>query len=761
MRGGTPNRARRLMMTSSGWHASGGGRAVPRLAARELARRGWDVTVFHAAVESTPSGSPYELREWVQDGVRLIGVHNRLDGPFDIGNPLGELDDPPITAAFAAALDRRRPDVVHFHDLRNLGAALIEEAVARAIPAHLTSHNYWLICPRANLLTGIGSICDGPGDGSGCSDCVGAHDPDGHRRRLGEIRARAERGLHSILAVSPSIRRTLLAAGYPAQLVDVVRQALPPRPFSGYVDELEAYYAGERPGRVASGLSASELTVRWEGDHGLGISLSNINDRITERLPGAVERVERDGSSLDAPLPHVADVVVRNHRWPPDLRPPSAGRLAVIQAWEFGAVPRDWLDAIEQHVDELWVPSEHVRRMYLHSGADPDRVVVIPNGVDLDVFTPAADRLRIWDGDAPPVRDGALRFLFVGGLIWRKGPDVLVDAWRRAFAGRDDVTLVLKDFGVGTLYPNEDRSGFRELAALGEAPRIELIEDDLEPAALAALYRSCDVLVHPYRGEGFAMTVLEAMACGLPVIVTGCPPTNEFCPPEAGWRIRAHMGFFPDDRVDTLVTAGRPWVAEPDPGHLVELLQAAAAAGPRELAARGRAGREAALQLSWDAVAARYRERLVTLAGRTPRLAAPPPDEPLSLAGEAGLRVLATPAWRGEDRLGELLCEWSHATGPQTSACLYLLADPHVDGDPAALESRILAAAASMDADLALSAEVKLLVEPFRAGLDRRLHAAVDVYVPLHAACVGHARIARDAGNRVAELGSGALATLL
>ena len=54
---------------------------------------------------------------------------------------------------------------------------------------------------------------------------------------------------------------------------------------------------------------------------------------------------------------------------------------------------------------------------------------------------------------------------------------------------------------------------------------------------MAALYRSCDVLVHPYRGEGFAMPVLEAMASGLPVVVTAGGPTDEFCPDAAGWRI--------------------------------------------------------------------------------------------------------------------------------------------------------------------------------------------------------------------------------
>ncbi len=45
--------SQRLLMTAFGWNDSGGGTTVPRLAAKELARRGWDVTVFHAAAAPT------------------------------------------------------------------------------------------------------------------------------------------------------------------------------------------------------------------------------------------------------------------------------------------------------------------------------------------------------------------------------------------------------------------------------------------------------------------------------------------------------------------------------------------------------------------------------------------------------------------------------------------------------------------------------------------------------------------------------------
>ncbi len=914
-----PASGRRLLMTSFGFNDSGGGTTVPRLAAKELARRGWEVTVFHAAVAPTERRIPYEVREWREDGVELIGVHNRAHGLFDIGQPLREIDDPPISAAFAQVLDRVRPHVVHFHNLHNLGASLMDQTSSRGIPSYFSTHNYWLVCPRAYLLTGQGSICPGPGDGSACASCTASPDVPGHRIRLAEIRARAQRSLTAILAVSDAVRRTLIAAGYPAELVDVVRQAMPhetriwdevgdartpgrvdpdtltvaflgsayphkgpqllveaaqrtqasirveivgevpdrfaaalraqdrrgvvtlrgsfspdqigerlasvdaavlpsmwwdcaplaaaechaariplivprlgglpeavtdgvdgllfdgldaadlarrldrlalepglleqlqgaiaaPRPFDAYIDDLEAYYAGLRPGRVTD--APAPAAVRWQGDHGLPTSLSIINDRIAERLTGPVQRITRDRAPLDHPLPHAADVEVR-HQWPPDLSPPPAGRLAVIQPWEFGAVPTEFIEQIVANVDEVWVPSDYVRDMYVTGGVPPERVVTIPNGVDLDVFAPA-DHVRPSDVD--------VRFLFVGGLVWRKGPDVLLRAWQTAFAGRNDVTLVVKDFGADGIYRDGDRTEIRAHADSGELPRIEFHDEELTSQELAALYRSCDVLVHPYRGEGFAMPVLEAMACGLPVIATAGGPTDEFCPPEASWRIRATRTFFADSRLGQFQTAGQPWVLEPDVGHLVELLRQAASTS-EERRRRGGAARDAARRLSWDAVALRYGERIGALAARRPLLAGPREPKPFPLTEDVDVRVLAAPAWQGEDRLAHLLSDWDATTTPQTRACLYLLADPRVDGSPAELEAHVLRAATGLELDAC--ADINVLMEPLTPERDSRLFAAMSAYVALHDGCDGHERMARAAGNVVLRAGADTLRTVL
>ncbi|HEX2084847.1 MAG TPA: glycosyltransferase [Solirubrobacteraceae bacterium] len=909
-----PVSPRRIVMTSYGFRDSGGGTLLPRTIAYELVRRGWEVTVFYAGVGRGGSGRPYEIVRGEDQGVRLVGVFNREHHLLDLGNPLREVDDPPITAAFAQVLDEVRPDVVHFHNLHNLGAALLDEAASRGIRSYYTAHNHWLGCARGYLLDGGSELCAGPGRGGDCAACAGG-DRAGYEYRTSELRARVSRAVTALLAPSEAVRHTLVGFGYPEAAVDVLPQVMPaaervwealgrdrapgrvgdpltigffgsvfgmkgvhllveavqlvdaevrvaihgeivheryaehlaqldrrgvvevhgsfghdglverlaavdvsafpsiwwenqglvaaeslaarvpvlvphlgglaeqardgvdglhfegrsarslaeaiqrlatepgllealqggiepPASFTGHVDDLEAYYRGERPGRERP-RPAARPAVRWIGDHTLKTSLSIVNQEVTARLEDAVvQRVERSGLSTDAPLPHLAHVEVR-HQWPPDLRPAPAGRLAVIQPWEFGAIPRDWLGPIAENVDELWVPSDFVRAMYLDAGVDPDRVHTVPNGVDLERMRPDGARLEL---DAP-----GLRLLFVGGLIGRKGPDVLLDAYRAAFAGRDDVTLVIKDFGANGVYAGADREGLRAYAASGALPRVLLLDDELSADDMAALYRACDVLVHPYRGEGFAMPVLEAMACGLPVVTTAGGPTDEFCPPEAGWRIRSSRRVIPGGRIDHLVTAGDPWMLEPDAAHLAELLRAVAA-DPAERGRRGRAAAEAARALSWDAVAAGYRERIDTLLTRPPRNAAPRAAA-LELEGEATVRVLATPAWRGEHRLGELLTAWAQAAPVGADACLHLLGDSRVDGTPDELAEAVMDAAAAAGVDLDEVADIDLLVRPLEAGDDDRLlHAAVHAYVPLHDACDGQVRHARAAGNAVVAL---------
>ena len=225
-------------------------------------------------------------------------------------------------------------------------------------------------------------------------------------------------------------------AGEPGLLEALQANIEAPRGFGDYVDELERYYGGERPSRVAA---EPPTAVAWAGEHDAPTSLARINRRVVAELAQRDDLVVRaaatDRLAPAAPLPHTADVEVR-HQWPPDLRPPASGHLALIQPWEFGAVPSAWVEPLNTVADELWVPSEHVREMYVGSGVAADRVHVVPNGVDLEAYAPEGPAL-----DLGP-RAG-VRFLFVGGAIGRKGIDVLLAAWREAFPGREHNDLLL------------------------------------------------------------------------------------------------------------------------------------------------------------------------------------------------------------------------------------------------------------------------------------------------------------------------------
>jgi hypothetical protein len=176
--------------------------------------------------------------------------------------------------------------------------------------------------------------------------------------------------------------------------------------------------------------------------------------------------------------------------------------------------------------------------------------------------------------------------------------------------------------------------------------------------------------------------------------------------------------------------------------------------------ARGAAGVAAAAAYGWDAVAPRYADRLGAIAASAPR-SARPDVAPFPLESGAAARLLATPAWRGADRLAELVSAWASATEPGDDACLYLLGDRRAHGDGAELAGRVLEAAAAAGADLDSGADITIVVQPYQPGLEASVHAAVHGFVRLHGGDAGGVRLAAAEGNPVLEPAHGSIATWL
>ena len=307
------------------------------------------------------------------------------------------------------------------------------------------------------------------------------------------------------------------------------------------------------------------------------------------------------------------DVLIRQSNGAADFRRvDGANAIVQILPWEYGTLPRSWVDGIRAGgADEIWTPSEYCRTMFLEAGIDADRVAVVPNGVDPERFSP--DR----DVDAYPIASRAtFRFLFVGGMLPRKGVDVLLAAYRRAFARGDDVALVLKLFGTRTFYQLDDGgASLRAFASDPSAPELIVIDDELTDADVVRLYRACDALAFPYRGEGFGLPMLEALACGLPVIATAGGAADAFLDDDVAFRIpAARTALRGAMRGETL--AGEGWWLEPDAGALAEIMRHVVAHRDEARAKALRGAHRARTQWTWARAADVAAGRLRRLTGR-------------------------------------------------------------------------------------------------------------------------------------------------
>jgi len=346
----------------------------------------------------------------------------------------------------------------------------------------------------------------------------------------------------------------------------------------------------------------------WRGDFGSVHSLAVVNDGTVDALEVAGTAVEL--VATEAPASSSDAVGVASH-WPPRFEAPSAGPFVLYQAWEFGRIPQSWLEEIRLKVDEVWVHSEPTRQAYLHSGVPEELVHVVPGGVDLERFQRTGPT---W----PIETDKSTVFMFVGGVIYRKGVDVLLNAYGRAFTADDDVCLVLKGFGARGVYRGSTGDKMIEdFQSRPGYPELVFLNDDVPYESVPALYRAADVLVQPYRGEGFCLPALEALACGRPVIVTDGGSTDDFVGRECGWRIPSRHVPLYDGALPAAYDPGPDaFLLEPDVDALVAALREAA--DPAARAARAEHARPHAERLSWARVGEAASLRLEALRRKTP-----------------------------------------------------------------------------------------------------------------------------------------------
>jgi glycosyltransferase involved in cell wall biosynthesis len=340
---------------------------------------------------------------------------------------------------------------------------------------------------------------------------------------------------------------------------DVARGVSPERLVSAGVGYDFAYAALLRLG--AHGLAPATRAARACVDR----RARAIDRRATRLLaPGTLMLASAGTVATSAPLARAAGTrLVLNY---PRVHPrtfdwssgsPATRRLAAIAGTE--ELARRFAPEFAA-ADRVLLGSQYAADTFRAAGFDASRLAVIPYGVDTTLFAPGA---------CAPRR--GFQVLYVGRLTVLKGLEHLLDAF--SASAEPDWTLRL----VGNLSPDTPQLRVRRgrLEHMRNMPR----------TALPAVYREADVFVLPTLGEGLGLVALEAMACGLPIVVTPNGP-----------------GEVVRDGVDGFVVPAADAVA------LAERLRVLAES-PDLRARMGAAARERSLAFGWPT----YAQRVVEL----------------------------------------------------------------------------------------------------------------------------------------------------
>lgn len=262
---------------------------------------------------------------------------------------------------------------------------------------------------------------------------------------------------------------------------------------------------------------------------------------------------------------------------------------------EVDGFPDEWVRQANA-MDEVWTPSSFNADGLRASGVVRP-IHVLPLGVDLDHFHPGITACRNPRGD----------FVFLASFEWgeRKAPELLLPVFNRTFRRSEPVLLLCK---VINRDPGVDVR--RALAALALSPgggRIAVLHNrEYDYHQLGTLYRSADCYVSAGRGEGWDMTLMEAMACGLPAIATDWGAHTDFVTGDYAYPLPVR-GTVPAVARCPYYRGFR-W-ADPDPDALSALLRHVFEERA-EAAEKGRRAAAAMAAWSWSVAAARVVGRL-------------------------------------------------------------------------------------------------------------------------------------------------------
>lgn len=270
---------------------------------------------------------------------------------------------------------------------------------------------------------------------------------------------------------------------------------------AGVMQDVLAAAVGRLPFLSGSWRSEVENSLRFGAEHAVARVAGHCADAADVVVASygtgryAFETVRRAGGRAVLSYP-IAHKVFQERLYEEEaaLQPEFAGALPRLDL-----LPQEYTERLDiecELADRILVGSAFVRESFVASGFDAGKIAVTPYGVDTERFAPRR----------APRQDGVFRVLFVGYIGQRKGMSYLLQGYE-SFR-RPDSELHL----VGNHVPGHEVYR-RYLHLYRHTPNVPQSD-------LPAIFHEADVFVFPTLIEGMPLAVLEAMACGVPVITT-------------------------------------------------------------------------------------------------------------------------------------------------------------------------------------------------------------------------------------------------
>ncbi|KOR36037.1 MULTISPECIES: glycosyltransferase [Planktothricoides] len=264
--------------------------------------------------------------------------------------------------------------------------------------------------------------------------------------------------------------------------------------------------------------------------------------------PVAAQKIQQ----IPPPPPETVDAILRI-AIPYNLKPGNAKKTCVFCTTEAGIVTKSMLsgicansitEALENSDVTIITPSHWSRQGFLRSGVEANRVVVVPHGVDNNLYKPLPEDQRKALRQQLSIADKFV-FLNIGILSDNKGIRLLLKAFATVVDKYPQARLVLKGadslFASRQFFTDSAKAVLTEAEAAKVESRLAYIDKTLSISEMIRLYQAADIYLSPYLAEGFNLPVLEAAACGLPVLCTQGGPTDDFTRPEFALGISSHL----------------------------------------------------------------------------------------------------------------------------------------------------------------------------------------------------------------------------